>query len=67
MALGPQTIYRFNVIPVKLLMTFFTELEETIQKLGRNHKIPRISKAILREKIPSKRHNFPRLQTILQS
>ena len=55
----PKTIYRFNSIPIKLPMAFFTELQEKISQLLWKHKSSQIAKAILRKKIRALGINLP--------
>ena len=66
MAIMPKVVFRFNSIPIKLPLTFFTELEKNTMNFIWDQKRARIVKSILSKKKHNGGHHTTGFQTILQ-
>ena len=59
MTILSNRVYKFNIVPIKLSMVFFTELEQKISQFVWPYKNPLIAKTILRKKNGTGGINLP--------
>ena len=59
MTILQHAVYRFNAIPIKLPMAFFTELEQKISQFIWKQKRPQITKPVWRKKSGAGGFNLP--------